>query len=42
MATSKSKPKSKTSAAKPAKTLRVTKRDADKVKGGLMAGPPDL
>jgi hypothetical protein len=42
MATSKSKPKSKTSAAKPAKTLRVTKQDADKVKGGLMAGPPDL
>lgn len=41
MATSKTKSKSKT-AAKPAKTLRVTKRDADKVKGGLMAGPPEL
>ena len=42
MATSKTKAKSKTPAAKPAKTLRVTKQDADKVKGGLMAGPPEL
>jgi hypothetical protein len=36
----KTKPKAK-KAAKPA-SLRVSKRDADKVKGGLMAGPPSL
>lgn len=42
MATSKSKPKKRTSAAKPVKSLRVSKRDADKVKGGLMAGPPEI
>jgi hypothetical protein len=38
-----SKAKSTKSSPKAApKSLRITKRDADKVKGGLMAGPPSL
>jgi hypothetical protein len=42
MATSKRKPKAKTSPAKPVKSLRISKADADKVKGGVMAGPPEI
>jgi hypothetical protein len=41
MATSKAKPKAK-SKAKSVKSLRISKQDANKVKGGLMAGPPEL
>ena len=36
------KAKTKKAPAKPAKNLRISKREADKVKGGLMNGPPSL
>jgi hypothetical protein len=39
----KAKPTAKKAAPKASiKDLRVSKKDADKVKGGLIAGPPEL
>jgi hypothetical protein len=39
----KTKPKAKKAAQKATiKNLRVSKQDADKVKGGAIAGPPSL